>query len=143
MGLPGSVWKSGFRAQKSVRQPASSVHSDDAAARCPGCRVHTEPRRSSPPASGRRQLCKRSSADALNAFINQTLPRTLMASPATLLVLLALFFSGGEAIHAFSIALIVGVIVGTCSSIYVAGSALRASGGRGRDLETDLDAKEE
>ena len=45
-------------------------------------------------------------------------------------------------IHAFSIALIVGVIVGTYSSIYVAGSALLALGVSGRDLETDPDAKE-
>ena len=61
----------------------------------------------------------------------------------TLPVLFALFFFGGEVIRAFSIALIVGVIVGTYSSIYVAGSALLALGVSGRDLETDPDAREE
>ena len=90
-----------------------------------------------------RQLRKRSSAEVLNVSINQTLSRTLMTSLTTLLVLFALFFFGGEVIRAFSIALIVGVIVGTYSSIYVAGSALLALGVSGRDLETDPDAKEE
>ena len=47
-----------------------------------------------------------------------------MTSLTTLLVLFALFLFGGEVIHAFSIALIVGVIVGTYSSIYVASSSL-------------------
>ena len=46
-------------------------------------------------------------------------------------------------IHAFSIALVVGVIVGTYSPLYVAGSAPPALGISGRDLETDSDAKEE
>ena len=90
-----------------------------------------------------RQLRKRSSVEVLNVSINQTLSRTLMTSLTTLLVLFALFFFGGEVIRAFSIALIVGVIVGTYSSIYVAGSALLALGVSGRDLETDPDAKEE
>ena len=90
-----------------------------------------------------RQLRKRSSEEVLNVSVNQTLSRTLMTSLTTLLVLFALFFFGGEVIHAFAIALIVGVIVGTYSSIYVAGSALLALGVSGRDLETDPDAKEE
>ena len=90
-----------------------------------------------------RQLRKRSSEEVLNVSINQTLSRTLMTSLTTLLVLFALFFFGGEVIRAFSIALIVGVLVGTYSSIYVAGSALLALGVSGRDLETDPDAKEE
>ena len=52
-------------------------------------------------------------------------------------VLFALCFLGGEVIRAASIALIVGVLVGTCSLIYVAGSALLALGASGRDLEAD------
>ncbi len=56
----------------------------------------------------------------MNASINQTLPRTLLTSLTTLLVLLALFFFGGEVIHGFSLALIVGIVVGTYSSIFVA-----------------------
>jgi preprotein translocase subunit SecF len=56
----------------------------------------------------------------VNTSINQTLSRTLMTSFTTLLVLLALFIFGGEVIHGFALALIVGIIVGTYSSIYVA-----------------------
>ncbi len=59
-----------------------------------------------------------------NQSINQMLSRTLMTSLTTLLVLLALFFLGGEIIHSFALALIIGVVVGTYSSIYVAGSTL-------------------
>ncbi len=59
-------------------------------------------------------------AEIMNHSINQTLSRTLITSGTTLLVLLALFLLGGEAIRPFSQALIVGVLVGTYSSIYVA-----------------------
>ena len=71
-----------------------------------------------------RIIRKATSQEVINASINQTLSRTLMTSLTTLLVLFALFLFGGEVIHAFSIALIVGVIVGTYSSIYVASSSL-------------------
>lgn len=59
-----------------------------------------------------------------NDAINQTLSRTLSTSGTTLLVLLALFFLGGDMIHNFSLALIVGVVLGTFSSIYVAAAML-------------------
>lgn len=71
-----------------------------------------------------RRIRKGTSEIIINTSINQTLARTLMTSITTLLVLTALFLFGGEVIHAFSIALIVGVIVGTYSSIYVASSSL-------------------
>lgn len=58
--------------------------------------------------------------EVMNASINQTLSRTLMTSLTTLLVLLSLFFLGGEVVHGFSLALIVGVLFGTYSTIYVA-----------------------
>ncbi len=58
--------------------------------------------------------------EIMNHSINQTLSRTLITSGTTLLVLLALFLLGGEAIRPFSQALIVGVVIGTYSSIYVA-----------------------
>jgi preprotein translocase subunit SecF len=58
--------------------------------------------------------------DVCNASINQTLARTLMTSFTTLLVVLALFFLGGEVIHNFAFALLVGILVGTYSSIYIA-----------------------
>jgi len=67
-----------------------------------------------------RKMRKSTSVDVMNTSINQTLARTLVTSLTTLLVLLALFFLGGEIIHSFSIALLVGVIIGTYSSIYVA-----------------------
>lgn len=60
----------------------------------------------------------------INISLSQTLGRTLMTSGTTLLVLLALFFVGGELIHNFSIALLVGIGVGTYSSIYVASALL-------------------
>ena len=67
-----------------------------------------------------RKIRKKSSLEVVNMSINQTISRTLMTSFTTLLVLLSLFFLGGEAIHAFALALIIGVLVGTYSSIYVA-----------------------
>ena len=67
-----------------------------------------------------RKIRKKTSLEVVNMSINQTISRTLMTSFTTLLVLLSLFFLGGEAIHAFALALIIGVLVGTYSSIYVA-----------------------
>jgi len=67
---------------------------------------------------------KTNSTDILNLSINGTLSRTLMTSMTTLLVLFALFFLGGEIIHGFAFALIIGVLIGTYSSIYVASSTL-------------------
>lgn len=70
-----------------------------------------------------RKIRKKTSLEIVNTSINQTISRTLMTSLTTLLVLLSLFFLGGEVIHAFALALIIGVLVGTYSSIYVATSA--------------------
>jgi preprotein translocase subunit SecF len=70
-----------------------------------------------------RTMRKGTPIQIFNSSLNQTLSRTLMTSLTTLLVLVALFFLGGELIHEFAIALIVGVIVGTYSSIYVASTA--------------------
>ena len=64
----------------------------------------------------------------VNEALNQTLSRTIMTSLTTLLVLLALFYLGGEVINSFAGALIVGVIIGTYSSIYVASSMILALG---------------
>lgn len=71
-----------------------------------------------------RNIRKTSAEDILNISINQTLTRTLITSFTTLLVLFSLFFFGGEIIHGFALALIIGVIVGTYSSIYIASSTL-------------------
>ena len=64
----------------------------------------------------------------VNDALNQTLTRTLMTSLTTLIVLLALFYLGGEVIHSFAVALIIGVIIGTYSSIFVASSMILALG---------------
>ncbi len=71
-----------------------------------------------------RNVRKTTAEDILNISINQTLSRTLVTSLTTLLVLFALFFFGGEIIHGFALALIIGVIIGTYSSIYIASSTL-------------------
>jgi len=71
---------------------------------------------------------KGSPSEILNLSINGTLSRTIMTSVTTLLVLMALFFLGGEVIHGFAFALIVGVFIGTYSSIYVASNSLMMMG---------------
>ena len=60
--------------------------------------------------------------DIMNLSINQTLSRTIMTSFLTLSVVLALLFLGGESLRGFSLALSIGIMIGTYSSIYVAGS---------------------
>ncbi len=59
-------------------------------------------------------------ADLMNVSINQTLSRTIMTSGTTMLVVVALFIFGGQVVHGFALALIVGILIGTVSSIYVA-----------------------
>jgi len=81
-----------------------------------------------------RKLRKADTVSIINTSINETLSRTLITSLTTLLVLLALFFLGGEVIHGFALALIVGVTVGTYSSIYVASTAALALGISKADL---------
>lgn len=66
------------------------------------------------------RMRKKSTEDIMNASLNQTLSRTIMTGLTTLVVLIALFVLGGEAVSGFAIALIVGIIVGTYSSVYVA-----------------------
>jgi len=81
-----------------------------------------------------RKLRKGSPSDVVNSSINQTLSRTIMTSLTTLLVLTALFVFGGEIIHSFAFALIVGVVIGTYSSIYVASTVTLALGVSKQDL---------
>ncbi len=75
-----------------------------------------------------RKIRKGSAQEVMNISINETLSRTLITSLTTLLVLFALFFLGGEVIHGFATALILGIFVGTYSSIYVASTAALALG---------------
>jgi preprotein translocase SecF subunit len=58
--------------------------------------------------------------DVINSSINEVLSRTIVTSSTVFLVVVALFFFGGEVIHDFSFALLIGVVVGTYSSIFVA-----------------------
>jgi len=66
--------------------------------------------------------------ESINISINQTLARTIVTSLTTLLVLAALFIFGGKVIHGFSTAMIIGVVIGTYSSIYIASSSLLIMG---------------
>jgi len=59
-------------------------------------------------------------AKVINDSINQTLSRTVMSSGLTFLVVVALFFLGGEVLNTFALTLVIGIVVGTYSSIYVA-----------------------
>jgi len=74
------------------------------------------------------KLRKAETQESVDISINETLSRTLVTSFTTLIVLVSLFVFGGEIIHGFSIAMIVGILVGTYSSIYVASSSLLMMG---------------
>ena len=81
-----------------------------------------------------RRMRRGTPSEIVNRSLNQTLARTLMTSLTTLLVLLALLILGGELIQGFATALIVGVLVGTYSSMYVASSTVLALGITKQDL---------
>jgi preprotein translocase subunit SecF len=67
-----------------------------------------------------RKVRKRSTEEIMNLSINETISRTIMTGISTLLVLLALYLYGGSVLSAFSLTLIVGIVIGTYSSVYVA-----------------------
>jgi len=73
-----------------------------------------------------RKIRKGTTLEITNTAMNQTLSRTVMTSFTTLLVVSAMYFFGGESIRPFSLALIIGIIVGTYSSIYVASAMVIA-----------------
>jgi preprotein translocase subunit SecF len=81
-----------------------------------------------------RKIRKGDAVSIINTSLNQTISRTLVTSFTTLLVLLALYFFGGSIIHGFALALIVGVIIGTYSSIYVASTSVILMGVSKADL---------
>lgn len=81
-----------------------------------------------------RLLRRGTPAEIMNSSINQTLSRTVITSTTTLLVLFCLFIFGGKVISGFALALIIGVIVGTYSSIFVASIAVLALGISKEDL---------
>jgi preprotein translocase subunit SecF len=77
---------------------------------------------------------KGSPVEIVNKALNDTLSRTLMTSVTTLLVVVSLFVFGGDVIHAFSIALLIGIVIGTYSSIYIASNTVLAMGVSKADL---------
>ena len=81
-----------------------------------------------------RKIRKSDPVEVINISLSETLGRTLVTSLTTMLVLVALAVFGGEMIHAFAIALLVGVFIGTYSSIYVAANALLIMGVSKEDL---------
>ena len=81
-----------------------------------------------------RKLRKESPSDVMNISLTQTLSRTIVTSLTTLLVLVILAIFGGQMIFGFAVALLVGVVIGTYSSIYVAANALILMGITKEDL---------
>jgi preprotein translocase subunit SecF len=75
-----------------------------------------------------RKVREATPSDIVNLSVNQTLSRTIMTSGLTLIAVLALFFFGGPILHGFATALWIGILVGTYSSIYVAGALAVALG---------------
>lgn len=71
-----------------------------------------------------RKLRKGTPLEIINSSLNETLGRTIITSGVTLLSVLGLYFFGGEMLLGFSLALIIGIVVGTYSSIYVAANTL-------------------
>ena len=80
--------------------------------------------------------------EIMNLSINQTLPRTILTSLTTLLVLVALYSFGGEALQGFALTLIIGVLIGTYSSIFVASPTVLALGAKAEDLMVEVVEKE-
>jgi preprotein translocase subunit SecF len=81
-----------------------------------------------------RKVRKKNTEEIMNISLNETLTRTIITSMTTLLVLVSLYLLGGEMIRPFAFALIIGVIIGTYSSMYVASSAALALGVSKEDL---------
>jgi len=81
-----------------------------------------------------RKMRKGSPTEIINTSLNQTLHRTIITSLTTVLVLLALFLFGGEIIHGFALALLIGVGIGTYSSMYVASASVLMLGISKADL---------
>lgn len=81
-----------------------------------------------------KKMRKSTPLEIMNVSINQTLSRTIMTSALTLVVVVVLFIYGGEMIRGFSLALIIGIVIGTYSSIYVAGALALKMGLSREDL---------
>jgi len=89
-----------------------------------------------------RKLRESETENTMNVSINQTLPRTILTSLTTLLVLFALYVYGGDALGGFAITLIIGVLIGTYSSIFVASPTVLVLGAKAEDLIVEVVEKE-
>jgi preprotein translocase subunit SecF len=81
-----------------------------------------------------RKMRKGDRVQIINAAINDTLPRTILTSMTTMFVVLTLLIFGGEALRGFSIALMIGVVVGTYSSIFIASPSVLLLGIQREDM---------
>lgn len=81
-----------------------------------------------------RGMRKATPREAMNASVNETISRTIMTSLSTLTTLVALFVFGGDALRGFSLALIIGILIGTYSSIYIASAFSLLLGATKQDL---------
>jgi preprotein translocase subunit SecF len=81
-----------------------------------------------------RKVRKGTAAEIINQSVTQTLSRTIMTSGTTMLVVVSLFLFGGTTLHGFSLALIIGIAVGTYSSIFIASSLVILMGVSKTDL---------
>lgn len=81
-----------------------------------------------------RAMRKATPLDVMNLSLNQTLSRTINTSLVTLLTVLSLYFLGGDMIHGFSLALMIGIVVGTYSTVYVASATVLALGATRQEL---------
>jgi preprotein translocase subunit SecF len=82
-------------------------------------------------------------AETINRSINQTLSRTVLTSGLTLLTALSLFFWGGPVLHGFALALVIGIVAGTFSSIFIASPILLAGEQSGRELSAPRGSHQE
>ncbi len=89
------------------------------------------------------QSRRKNTTEIVNLSINQTLSRTVMTSLSTLLVVLALYWFGGDSLHSFSTALLIGIVAGTYSSIFIAGILALAMGLKREDLLPPEEDEEE
>jgi SecD/SecF fusion protein len=80
----------------------------------------------------------------INQAVNQTLSRTILTSTTVFLVTFILYFAGGEGVHAFAFAMMIGVLTGTYSSVFIAAPILlwfrRPSGSPSGDRKASLEA---
>jgi preprotein translocase subunit SecF len=81
-----------------------------------------------------RKIRKSTPVEIMNISINQTLSRTIMTSLLTFLAVISLYLFGGPVLHGFALAFLIGIVVGTYSSIYVAGALALAFGLKRADL---------